>query len=201
MWQSNGLFPPLVSSRLPWEKATVSRACNTKTASSHEMKTQDAVQNPKVIQSCLTRGLDAWILICYITSLNLRTFAASHQDRAEGTWFKSTWTWCPQTSCQSCRSFLPLDSFHSFDSFVSCFNPTKHCHQSTCLSLQLRNFQRIWRQSSWVPLQNCTDQESYSPLHGLTWQAGAISTVKPGQKIQHGGWDHQQTTSWLYNTL
>lgn len=57
-----GLYPPLVGSMLPREKATVAGAWKTRktTTSSHKMKTQDAVQSPKVIQSCFGTGLDAW---------------------------------------------------------------------------------------------------------------------------------------------
>lgn len=83
---------------LPKEKATVAGAWIPGATSSHKMKTQDMVPSPSDPFSCF-RGLDAWILSepplllpYHMTPSNLRTFGASHQDRAEGTWVKSTFS-------------------------------------------------------------------------------------------------------------
>ena len=81
-----------------------------------------------------------------------------------------------RTSFQSSRSF-----YTKFDSGLT---HEKLAWFSTCLSLpSLGNFQR----NCWVPLQNCTDQESYSPLHGLAWWFTAANFWGKFQPVIH--WD------------
>ena len=107
---------------LPREKATVAGAWKTRktTTSSHKMKMQDAVQSPKVIQSCFRTGLDAWILTSIVASSCLFHTKLHDSIESPNLWSVSSgpcWRDLIQkssrTSFQSSRSFYTkFDSFH-----------------------------------------------------------------------------------------